>query len=84
MISKEDLSNGMFVLRQQAEAQLAARPVEEAAAPTRKVAPALPPKKLAPPLPAKAVTNPNHLTDDEIDALVNEPISDEDAAYNPK
>ena len=65
----------MFVLRQQAEAQLAARPVEEAA-PKKVAPPALPPKKVAPPLPAKAVTNPNHLTDDEIDALVNELISD--------
>jgi len=72
------------VLRQQAEAQLAVRPVEETVAP-RKVAPALPAKKVAPALPPKAVTNPSHFTDDEIDALVNELISDEDAAaYNPK
>ena len=77
IISKEDLSNGMCVLRQQAEAKVAARPVEEAAAPTRKVAPALPPKKVAPALPPKAVVNSTHFTDDEIDQLIDELIPDD-------
>ena len=81
MISKEDLSNGMFVLRQQAEAKN-----EERQFPPKPThAPPEIPKRVPPALPAAAVVDPNHFTDDEIDALVNELISDEDAAaYNPK
>ena len=78
IIFKEDLSNGMFVLRQQAEAKIEERqlPPKPTFAPPeipKRVPPALP--ATGPPLPA--VVNPTHFTDDEIDALIGELIPDD-------
>ena len=72
----------MFVLRQQVEAKVAARPAEERQFPPRPTfAPPEIPKRVPPALPESPpparVVNPTHFTDEEIEEFIDELIPDD-------